>query len=85
METNTATQSISASTIRSRRLRERRARGVTMTTNLEVFSGGVDILVANALLNPNETEDRGAVAAALSEALERWANGHGAKMRPQLN
>ena len=84
METNSITP-VSASTIRSRRLRKRRERGIKMTTNLEVFEGGVDLVVRNGLLEATQRDNRSAVAGALSDALERWAAGNGAKIRPQMN
>ena len=37
-------------TIRARRLRERRARGVAMVAPVEVGEGGVELLVSNGLL-----------------------------------
>ena len=84
METNSAT-SVPASTIRSRRLRKRRERGIKMTTNLEVFEGGVDLLVRNGLLEATQRNNRSAVAGALSDALECWASGNGAKIRLRMN
>jgi hypothetical protein len=84
METDFAT-SVPASTIRSRRLRKRRERGIKMTTNLEVFENGIDLLVRNGLLEAAQRDNRSAVAGALSDALERWASGNGAKIRPQMN
>ena len=39
------------STVRARRLRERRSRGVTMVAPVEVGEGGVELLVGNGLLN----------------------------------
>ena len=38
------------STIRARRLRERRSRGIAMVAPVEVGEGGVDLLVDNGLL-----------------------------------
>ena len=38
------------STVRARRLRERRSRGVAMIAPVEVGAGGVALLVSNGLL-----------------------------------
>ena len=64
------------STARSRRLRERRSKGVVMVAPVEVGEGGVDLLVRNGLLKEHETRDRKAVGAACLAALERWAGAH---------
>ena len=50
------------STVRARRLRERRSRGVAMCAPVEVGEGGVDLLIRNELLKQHETRDRKAVA-----------------------
>ena len=50
-------------TIRARRLRERRSRGIVITAPVEVGKGGVAILVGNGLLEELETRDRNAVGA----------------------
>ena len=39
-----------ASTVRERRLRTRRARGIAMVAPVEVGQGSIDLLVANGLL-----------------------------------
>ena len=67
------------STVRARRLRERRARGVEMVAPVEVGEGGVELLVANGLLQEHEMRDRQAVEAACLTALEQWAGGRGAR------
>ena len=67
------------STVRARRLRERRSRGVAMVAQVEVGEGGIDILIRNKLLKQHQTRDRKAVGAACLEALEQWAEGHGAR------
>ena len=67
------------STIRARRLCERRARGVVMVALFEVGDGGVGLLVGNGLLKEHQTRDRKAVAAACLAALEQWAGGRGAR------
>ena len=67
------------STVRARRLRERRARGVEMVAPVEVGEGGVELLVANGLLQEHETRDRQAVGEACLAALEQWAGGRGAR------
>ena len=46
------------STVRARRLRERRARGVVMVAPVEVGEGGIQLLVANGLLQEHEVRDR---------------------------
>ena len=68
-----------ASTVRARRLRERRSRGIAMVAPVEVGEGGVDLLVRNGLLKEHETRDRKAVGKACLAALERWAGGQGAR------
>ena len=67
------------STVRERRLRERRSRGVVMVAPVEVGEGGVGLLVGNGLLKQHQTRDRNAVAAACLAALEQWAGGRGAR------
>ena len=67
------------STVRARRLRERRARGVEMVAPVEVGEGGVELLVANGLLQEHEVRDRQAVGEACLAALEQWAGGRGAR------
>ena len=42
------------STVRARRLRERRSRGVVMVAPVEVGVGGFKLLVANGLLKQHE-------------------------------
>ena len=66
------------STVHSRRLRERRSRGVVLVAPVEVGEGGSDILIRNELLKQHQTRDRNAVGAACLAALEQWAEGHGA-------
>ena len=70
-------------TIRARRLRERRARGVAMVAPVEVGEGGVELLVSNGLLRRQDTRDRKAVGLACLAALEEWAEGHGARSTGQ--
>lgn len=67
------------STIRARRLRERRSRGVAMCASVEVGEGGVALLVSNGLLKEHETRDRKAVGEACLAALEQWSVGRGAR------
>ena len=71
------------STVRARRLRERRARGVAMVAPVEVGEGGVELLVGNGLLQEHEVRDREAVGAACLSALEEWAGGRGARSAGQ--
>jgi len=67
------------STVRVRRLRERRSRGVVFIAPVEVGQGGVALLVSNGLLKEHETRDRKAVGAACLAALEQWSMGRGAR------
>ena len=67
------------STLRARRLRERRSRGVVMVAPVEVGVGGLEFLVSNGLLKQHQTADRGAVGEACLAALEAWATGRGAR------
>ena len=67
------------STVRARRLRERRSRGVVLVAPVEVGAGGLGLLVSNGLLKEHKTRDRKAVGAACLEALELWAVGRGAR------
>ena len=71
------------STVRARRLRERRSRGVVMVASVEVGAGGVALLVGNGLLKQHQTDDRNAVGAACLAALEQWAGGRGARSMGQ--
>ena len=71
------------STVRARRLRERRSRGVARVAPVEISEGGIDILIRNELLKQHQTRDRNAVGAACLAALEQWAEGHGARSRGQ--
>ena len=63
------------STVRARRLRERRSRGVAMVAPVEVGAGGVALLVGSGLLKQHQTRDRKAVAAACLAALEHGVRG----------
>jgi len=65
------------STVRARRLRERRAKGVVMVAPVEVGEGGIELLTSNGLLKEHQTADRRAVGAACLAALEQWAEGPG--------
>jgi len=67
------------STVRARRLRERRSRGVVLVAPVEVGEGGIDFLVSNGLLKEHETRDRKAVGEACLAALEQWSMGRGAR------
>ena len=71
------------STVRARRLRERRSRGVVMVAPVEVGEGGVGLLVGSGLLKQHQTRDRKAVGAACLAALEQWSMGHGARSTGQ--
>ena len=67
------------STVRARRLRERRSRGVAMVAPVEIGQGGVGLLIINGLLKEHQTHDRRAVGEACLAALEQWAVGRGAR------
>ena len=62
-----------SSSVRARRLRERRSRGVAMVAPVEVGEGGAGLLVSNGLLKEHQTRDRNAVGEACLAALEQWA------------
>ena len=61
------------STVRARRLRERRSRGVVMVAPVEVGEGGVGLLVGSGLLKQHQAGDRKAVGEACLAALEQWS------------
>ena len=71
------------STVRARRLRERRSRGVVMVAPVEVGEGGVGLLVGSGLLKQHQAGDRKAVGEACLAALEQWAEGQGARSMGQ--
>ena len=64
---------VSPSTIRVKRLRDRRSRGVAMVAPVEVGEGGIDLLVSNGLLDRAQMNDRQEVGKACLAALEQWA------------
>ncbi len=68
-----------SSSVRARRLRERRSRGVAMVAPVEVGEGGAGLLVSNGLLKEHQTRDRNAVGEACLAALEQWARDRGAR------
>ena len=68
------------STVRVKRLREHRSRGVAMVAPVEVGEGGVALLVSNGLLEEHETRDRKAVGAACLAALEQWSEGRAPRL-----
>jgi hypothetical protein len=67
------------STLRARRLRERRSRGVVMVAPVEIGEGGIELLVGNGLLKQHQSDDRHAVDEACLAALEQWSMGQGAR------
>ena len=67
------------STVRVKRLRERRSRGVAMIAPVEVGAAGLGLLVSNGLLKEHQTRDRKAVGDACLGALELWSEGRGAR------
>ena len=64
---------ITPSTVRVRKLRERRSRGVAMVVPVEAGESGIDLLVSNGLLGRTQTNDRQEVGKACLVALEQWA------------
>jgi len=66
------------STVRSRRLHERRSGGTAMFAPVEVGEGGIELLVGDGLLKQHQIADRKAVGEAWLAALEQWAGGQGA-------
>ncbi len=71
------------STVRARRLRERRSRGVALVAQVEVGEGGIDILIRNELLKQHQTRDRKAVGEACLVALGQSSMGRGARSTGQ--
>lgn len=67
-------------TVRARRFRERRSKGVVMVALVETGMGGAELLVDNGLLKQHQVNDRHAVGVA---ALEQWARGRGARTMDQ--
>ena len=68
---------VAPSTIRVRKLRERRSMGVAMVAPVEVGEGGIDLLVSNGLLDNAMRKDRQAVGKACLAALEQWSMDRG--------
>ena len=66
---------IAPPTVRVRKLRERRSKGVAMVAPVEVGEGGIDLLVSNGLLDQAMKNDRQAVGKACLVALEQWTSG----------
>ena len=64
---------VAPSTVRVKRLRERRSQGVAMVAPVEVGEGGIDLLVSNGLLDQGKKNDRQAVGKACLAALEQRA------------
>ena len=71
----------SISTPRVQRLRKRRKEGVLMCTMIEVGAGGIELLVGNGLLGPNEKNNKAAIQRAVEDALEQWSVGQGSRTR----
>jgi len=65
-------------TLRARRLRERRSRGVTMVALVEVGEGGIDILIRNELLKSTK---RVTGKPSVRRVSRRWSNGPWAVVR----
>ena len=70
---------IAPSTVRVRKLRERRSKGVAMVVPVEVGEAGMDLLVSNGLLDNAMKNDRQAVGKACLVALEQWSMGRGSR------
>ena len=60
------------STVRIKRLGDRRSRGVAMVAPVEVGEGGIDLLMNNGLLDQCKQNDRQAVGKACLVAFEQW-------------
>ena len=69
------------STARVQRLRKRRKEGILMCTTIEVGAGGIELLVGNGLLGPNEKNNKAAIQRAVEGALEQWSVGQGSRTR----
>ena len=69
------------STVRVKRFREHRSRGVVMVAPVEVGEGGINILIRNELLKQHQTRDRKGVGEACLAALEQWCADLGAVNR----
>jgi len=52
-----------------------------MCTTIEVGAGGIELLVGNGLLGPNEKNNKAAIQRAVEGALEQWAVGQGSRTR----
>ncbi len=52
-----------------------------MCTTIEVGSGGIELLISNGLLGPNEKNNKAAIQRAVEGALEQWAVGQGSRTR----
>ena len=63
------------STVRARRLRERRSRGVVLVAPVEVGEGGLGLLVSSGLLKEHETRDRKADGEAVSRGAGAMGQG----------
>ena len=57
-----------SSTPRVQRLRKRRKEGILMCTMIEVGAGGIELLVGNGLLGPNEKNNKAAIQRAVEDA-----------------
>src|SRR5262249_48026741 len=63
-----------SSTIRMRRLRERRQRGIACCVMVGVFSVEIEEMARQGLLQPNQVQDRRAVRKAAGKVLDDWFN-----------
>ena len=52
-----------------------------MCTTIEVGAGGIELLVGNGLLGPNEKNNKAAIQRAVEDALEQWSVGQGSRTR----
>jgi hypothetical protein len=72
---------MATSTTRVQRLRKRRQEGILMCTTVEVGAGGIELLISNGLLGPNEKNSKAAIQRAVEDALEQWSVGQGSRTR----
>ena len=72
---------LATSTTRVQRLRKRRKEGILMCAAVGVGAGGIELLVGNGLLGPNEKNNKAAIQRAVEDALEQWSVGQGSRIR----
>ena len=52
-----------------------------MCAAVGVGAGGIELLVGNGLLGPNEKNNKAAIQRAVEDALEQWSVGQGSRTR----